>query len=54
MQAYLRARRLTAALCITGVAVLVSVLHASGASAQSALPVNYDFGARPWRLLTRL
>jgi len=45
MQAYLRARRLTAALCITGVAVLVSVFSASGASAQSALDVNYDFGA---------
>jgi triacylglycerol esterase/lipase EstA (alpha/beta hydrolase family) len=45
MQAYLRARRLTAALCITGVAVLVSVFSASGASAQSALEVNYDFGA---------
>ena len=45
MQAYLRARRLTAVLCITGVAVLVSVFSASGASAQSALEVNYDFGA---------
>ena len=45
MQAYLRARRLTAALCITGVAVLVSVFSASGASAQSAFRVNYDFGA---------
>jgi triacylglycerol esterase/lipase EstA (alpha/beta hydrolase family) len=45
MQAYLRARRLTAALCATGVALLVSVFSASGASAQGALPVNYDFGA---------
>ena len=45
MQAFLRARRLTATLCITGVAVLVSAFSASGASAQSALPVNYDFGA---------
>ena len=45
MQAFLRARRLTAALCVTGVTVLVSVFSASGASAQSTLPVNYDFGA---------
>ena len=45
MQAFLRARRLAAALCITGVAVLVSAFSASSASAQSALPVDYDFGA---------
>src|SRR5580692_10645787 len=45
MQVFLRARRLTAALCVTGVTVLVSVFSASGASAQSALEVNYDFGA---------
>jgi pimeloyl-ACP methyl ester carboxylesterase len=45
MQAFLRARRLTAALCSTGVTVLVSVFSAGGASAQSALEVNYDFGA---------
>jgi len=45
MQVFLRARRLTAALCVTGVTVLVSVFSASGASAQSTLEVNYDFGA---------
>jgi triacylglycerol esterase/lipase EstA (alpha/beta hydrolase family) len=45
MPAFLRARRLTAALCIIGVTMLVSVFSVSGASAQSALPVNYDFGA---------
>jgi triacylglycerol esterase/lipase EstA (alpha/beta hydrolase family) len=45
MQAHPRARRLTTALCITGAAVLVSAFSASGASAQSALPVNYDFGS---------
>ncbi len=45
MQAHPHARRLTAALCITGVAVLVSEFSATSASAQSALPVNYDFGS---------
>jgi pimeloyl-ACP methyl ester carboxylesterase len=38
-------RRLTAVLCITGAAALVSALSAGAASAQSSLPVNYDFGA---------
>jgi triacylglycerol esterase/lipase EstA (alpha/beta hydrolase family) len=45
MRAFLRARRLTAALCITGVAVLVTAFSADPASAQSTLPVNYDFGS---------
>jgi triacylglycerol esterase/lipase EstA (alpha/beta hydrolase family) len=45
MTAFLRARRLTAALCITGVAVLVTAFSAGPASAQSTLPVNYDFGS---------
>jgi triacylglycerol esterase/lipase EstA (alpha/beta hydrolase family) len=45
MQAYPRARRLTAALCVTGAAVLVTALSAGSASAQSTLPVNYDFGS---------
>ncbi len=45
MQAHKRARKLTTALCATGVAVLISAFSASGASAQSTLPVNYDFGS---------
>jgi triacylglycerol esterase/lipase EstA (alpha/beta hydrolase family) len=45
MPAYLRARKLTAVLCVTGVAALVSAFSASGASARSALKVNYDFGS---------
>jgi len=45
MLAHPRARRLTAALCISSAAVLVSVFSATGASAQTALPVNYDFGS---------
>jgi triacylglycerol esterase/lipase EstA (alpha/beta hydrolase family) len=45
MLVHLRARRLTAALCISSAAVLVSVFCATGASAQTALPVNYDFGS---------
>ena len=45
MLAHQRARGLTAAMCISGAAVLVSVISATGASAQTALPVNYDFGS---------
>ena len=45
MLAHPRARRLSAALCISSAAVLVSVFSATGASAQAALPVNYDFGS---------
>jgi triacylglycerol esterase/lipase EstA (alpha/beta hydrolase family) len=40
-----RARRLIAAFCISSAAVLVSVFSAGGASAQTTLPVNYDFGS---------
>lgn len=38
-------RGLAAALCIVGATALASVVPAGAASAQSVLPVNYDFGA---------
>jgi pimeloyl-ACP methyl ester carboxylesterase len=44
MQVRHLARRLTAALCVTSALALVSALSAGTASAQSTLPVNYDFG----------
>ena len=44
MQACLRARGLTTAACIAGVALLISAFSAGGASAQGDLKVNYDFG----------
>jgi triacylglycerol esterase/lipase EstA (alpha/beta hydrolase family) len=37
-------RRLTAAVCIVGATALASVASAGAASAQTSLPVNYDFG----------
>jgi triacylglycerol esterase/lipase EstA (alpha/beta hydrolase family) len=44
MQVRLPARRLTAALCVAAVLALVSALSEGTASAQTSLPVNYDFG----------
>jgi hypothetical protein len=38
------ARRLSAALCITGAVTMASAFSAGAASAQVTLPVNYDFG----------
>ncbi len=43
MHARLLRRRLTAAVCIAGSAVLAGALSAGPASAQTILPVNYDF-----------